>query len=274
MPGARRRPVQRSASSREPVPVTALTVRGARAWRRKWDLQQARWIADREERFATMLEALEQGVGSRFVCLDLGCGTGSLSERILRRFPHARTVAIDHDPVLMTIGRVGLGDFRGRLTWLDADLRRKDWAGELPARRFDAAVSTTALHWFTGAELGRLYEDLARVIRPGGWFLNGDHIAFSPADAELHRTSRAILKRRARRAGSAGASWSAWWRAALADPHLTPEAQLHRVRYPHSHSGTPTLDLDGHLARLRAAGFREARLIWTRWENRVIAAVR
>jgi len=83
-----------------------------------------------------------------------------------------------------------------------------------------------------------------------------------------------VLGARARRAARGGATWDDWWAQVLNDPALRSEAELHRVRYPHSHSGTPTPDVAGHLRRLRAAGFREAGVVWSRWNNRVVAAVR
>ena len=251
-----------------------LSVLAARDWRRRWDRQQAAMIPDREERFEAMLEALELPSGSCPRMLDLGCGTGSLSERFLRRYPGARSVAVDYDPVLLEIGRAGMGDFGGRLAWVDADLRRPDWARELPLRRFDVAASTTALHWLTPTELSRLYSDIARLVRPGGWFLNGDFVRYPADTPRLHRFSRSIRRRRERLIPIRGATWNEFWRAVLRDPRLTRESRLHRVRFPHPHARTPTADLNGHIRRLRAAGFREVNLIWTRWENRVLAAIR
>lgn len=256
------------------TPRSRLTVSAAREWRARWDEQQDALIPDRGERFEAILETLGVVAGNRFDVLDIGCGTGSLSERILRRFPRARSVAVDHDPVLLTIGEIGLGERDGRLTWVDADLRQSDWYRRLPRRRFDAVVSTTALHWLTGAELSRTYARVARLLRPGGWFLNGDQIAYPPDSSHFHRASRGVGRRRAALVRLKGVTWNAWWRAVLRDPRLSVEAELHHLRYPHPHSETPTPDLEGHLRRLRKAGFREVHLIWTRWENRVLAAVR
>ncbi len=221
-----------------------------------------------------MLEALAVVAGKRFDVLDLGCGTGSLSERILRRFPRARSVLVDHDPVLLAIGRTGLGEQRGRLTWVDADLRRPDWFMSLPRRRFHVAVSTTALHWLTAPELARLYARVAHLLPHGGWFLDGDHIAFPADSSHFRQASRSVARHRAARIRLSDVGWDAWWRAVLRDPRLAAEAELHRIRYPHAHSETVSPDLEGHIRLLRRAGFCEVHLIWARWENRVLAAVR
>ncbi len=251
-----------------------LSASSAREWRRRWDQQQVHEVRDREARFEAMLDAIEVLVGRRFRALDLGCGTGSTSERILRRFPAARSVAIDYDPVLLRIGRSGLGTLGGRLTWVDADLRTGGWPRRLPVRRFDVAVSTTALHWFSPAQLGELYRRVARLLRPGGWFLNGDRISYPPGARHVRDGARSARRLSRQRNPRPGETWDAWWSAVLDDPRLAAEAELHRRRYPRAHGGTPTLDLDGHLRALRRAGFREIELIWTHWDNRVLAAMR
>lgn len=249
-----------------------LTVPDARTWRHRWDLQQASYIRDREARFEAILEFLGMALGPRLRVLDLGCGTGSLSERILRRFPRASSVAVDYDPVLLKIARTGLGDFGGRLAYVDADLRRPDWMAKLPRARFDAAVSTTALHWLTGRQLTGLYRDVRRLLRPGGWFVNGDEIRYPPGSAHLQRLSRSIRRTSPSTARHPEETWDSWWQAVLADPRFEAEAKLHRLRYPRSHRRTKSPDLPGHVRRLRAAGFRNVELIWSRWDNRVLVA--
>jgi hypothetical protein len=41
--------------------------------------------------------------------------------------------------------------------------------------------------------LARLYDDLGRVLWPGGLLLNGDHMAFSPALPTFARLSQRVL---------------------------------------------------------------------------------
>ena len=222
-----------------------------------------------------MIEALDGVLPPRARVLDLGCGTGSLSERVLDRFPRVKVVAIDRDPLLLAIGRAALGDRGGRLTWVDADLRAPDWPRGLPRGRFDAAVTSTAMHWLTSPELARLYRALGRRIRPGGIFLNADSIRTRRRYPRLRRIlERGARRRNARLPGAVGDSWSDWWTSALHEPGLAEEAALHRSRFPRSHHGTRTADLAGHERSLRRAGFREVAVIWSRGRSRVLAAVR
>jgi len=267
------RPLTEPAPRPPSVDPSSLGPRAAREWRRRWDVQQAGGVADREERFEAMLRILGAAVGPRFRFLDLGAGTGSLSERILRRFPGARGVALDFDPVLSKIGRIGLSDFDRRLRWVDADLRSRSWVRALPPGRFDAVVSSTALHWLTGPELRRLYVSIAARLRARGLFLNADWIAYPRAQRRLAGISRRAGPRRAD-ARKWHESWDEWWRKVEQEPALAAEVVLRRRRFPHAHEGTSTPDEAGHRAGLRAAGFREVGVVWSHREYRVLAALR
>lgn len=244
--------------------------------RRSWDEMQALHIPEREARFEAMTEILSVALPSRFRALDIGCGTGSLSERVLRRSPGARVVAIDHDPVLLAIGQHGLGSVRGRLAWVDADLRVPDWDRAIPRGRFDAAVSTTALHWLQPMELRGFYRGLARRLRAGAIFLNGDSLPARPGEkSRIERLARAIRHRRSRdRARADAKPWSEWWRHVSREPGLSLEWSEHERRYPHPHGNGPSSGLTLHRRALRAAGFREVGVLWQDLDNRVLVAVR
>ncbi|MCW6166992.1 MAG: hypothetical protein LVQ64_00895, partial [Thermoplasmatales archaeon] len=59
----------------------------ARALRASWERQQNSLVIGREMRFNVLLTVLKAGTRARARILDLGCGTGAFSERILRELP-------------------------------------------------------------------------------------------------------------------------------------------------------------------------------------------
>jgi hypothetical protein len=63
-----------------------------------------------------------------------------------------------------------------------------------------AVLSSTALHWLEPEPLTRRYRDLGRLLRPGGVFLSGDHMAFGPALPTLAATVWQALSNRVMRA--------------------------------------------------------------------------
>src|SRR5262245_28133739 len=161
----------------------------AEDWQRSWDRQQEGYMPDREARLAALVDIVEAVAGPAPTVLDLACGTGSISRRVLARLPHARLVAVDIDPALLAIATASLGaDERVRV--VRADLSDPTWTAALPVPEggFDAVVTATALHWLTEADLRRLYADLRGLVRPGGVVANADDMA----PAELVRLGSAL----------------------------------------------------------------------------------
>ena len=246
-----------------------------KGWLRRWDAQQEAFNPDRERRFEVMFDLLEAHLPRRFRALDLGAGPGSLSARLLTRFPRASVVAVDYDPVVLRIGREALGHRGGRLTWIDARLGSPGWTAALPRGRFDAAVSTTALHWLRPAALRRLAGDLGRVLRPGGLLVNGDRLAFGPEEVPFLRLAERTrrLRDRARGARRGWAAWESWWRDAARVPELRAEFRERAARHA-EHPTTGDLSLAAYRRALRLGGFRASAVLWQNLEDRVVVALR
>jgi SAM-dependent methyltransferase len=250
-----------------------LTTTVARTWISRWDRQQEGYLPDREERFTALIDAVEAGAGRPDpLVLDLGCGPGSLSARLLDRLPRATVVAIDTDPLLLALAR-GAHPGRTELRFADLDLRTPGWAADLELDRpADAAVSTTALHWLPEPGLRTAYAELASVLRPGGLFLNGDHL--DVGESTLHRLEHALTERATqRRFGEDGPEdWRQWWDAAAADPAL---AELVAARTEAAgHHGSESAHLSVHTTALRDAGFGEMGTLWQHGNNRILCAIR
>lgn len=246
----------------------------ASAWLRRWEAQQQLEVPEREDRFTAMVDTVVAFAGEHGAprVLDLGSGPGSLSVRVLDRLPDAEIVAIDTDPVLLAIGREALRE-RARLHFVDADLRG-DWPSLLPlAPPFDAAVSTTALHWLELPDLVRFFEMLATVLRPGGLLLNGDRLDFDHDQTAIDRLAGAV--RTSWPAPPEGAErWEAWWDAATAEPALADAVAERRARHHDHPAHVPGHSYELHRAALLAAGFSEVGTIWQRRASRVLVAIR
>ncbi|NED15021.1 class I SAM-dependent methyltransferase [Streptomyces sp. SID9124] len=249
-------------------------------WQTSWDRQQEWYMPDREERFRVMTDAVEAVAGRAPVVLDLACGTGSITDRVLRRFPDARTVCVDIDPALLTIAR---GHFAGdaRVAFVEADLTAPDWTSRLPHRSFDAVVTATALHWLDTEPLRRLYGTLAGLLREGGVFLNADHM-YDESAPRLNAAMDALLTaRREERRREGALDWADWWSRVADDPALAEAAArrfalLGDPREPRpagARTDRPTATA-WHLDTLRAQGFSEARQLWCSASDALVAAMR
>jgi SAM-dependent methyltransferase len=248
--------------------AAVITTELAASWVRRWDAQQELYIADREERFAVIGDVVSHVVGGAGVVLDLGCGPGSLAGRLAERLPSARIVGVDADPVLLALGR---GRYGGSVEFVDADLTTASWPSYVPDS-LDAAVSTTALHWLAPEDLARVYAVLAARLRPGGVFVNGDHLPLG--DAALDEFADIVRDARSARAGvTENEDWSGWWAAARAEPALAGLVD-ERSERALAHHGGNRLTVWEHADLLRAAGFRSAGPIWQSGDDHVLVAIR
>lgn len=231
-----------------------------RAWQNSWDRQQEWYLPDREERFRVMLDLVEALVGTEPRVLDLACGTGTISDRLLKRFPGAESTGVDLDPALLAIAEgYFAGDERVRL--VRADLKDPDWTRALPHPTYDAVLTATALHWLDAESLRALYGRLAHVVRPGGVLMNADHMpdGTTPRINEAERVFREARMDRAKEAGAV--DWSGWWRLAAAEPALAaPTAERFEIYGDHVDGADPSALW--HVEALRESGFDEARVVW------------
>jgi SAM-dependent methyltransferase len=223
-----------------------------------------------------MLDVMAALLPGEFLTLDLAAGPGAASKRLLARFPGARSIAVELDPIMLAMGQNDLGDAGGRLRWVEADLTRPEWVEALPEGTVDAVVTTTALHWLPAGDLYRLYRQVHDLLRPTGLFLNGDHFRFGPELATMQRISEAVSDaRRAPVLQQRGLDrWRSWFTALEADEEIADLYAERQRRFAWRPIGGPVPGLDFHLAALKDAGFAEAGTIWQNMHNHVLMAVR
>ena len=246
----------------------------AEAWQESWDRQQEGYMPDREARLAALLDVVEAVAGPRPLVLDLACGTGTISRRLLERFPRARSIAVDVDPALLTIARATLGDDE-RVRFVRADLADPAWVGALPDTPVDAVLTATAMHWLPEPLLRRVYHDLAGIVRPGGAVANADQME----DQDLPRRGAALTavedRRQTRVRADGRPDWDAWWDIAAADPLISAAVAERRVRFGGvNHPAEFDPPSSWHARALRDAGFEEAGVVWRSGGGAVVAGVR
>jgi len=248
-------------------------------WRQRlatWDAQQDLYRPDRERALRAMSDVLAYALPvERPRVLDLACGCGAVTARILDAVPSARVVGIDRDPVLVRIAReIWAGD--ERVSFEQTDLRDGAWRDRHAGGQFDAVVTAASTHWFEPDDLLSLYRAIATSLRPGGLFANLDWIPIAQAP-ELQRLSDAYLRGREQQLMPEReeqlSPWSEWWAQALADPDLAAEAR-ERSAMDLPRSAEHFADEDWHRSQLIAAGFAEAAVIWRSFSSAVMVSRR
>jgi trans-aconitate 2-methyltransferase len=170
----------------------------AAAYDRTSQPQQA-WAAD-------VLARLE-GIAEDATVLDVGCGTGRVTETLLQLVPRGRVLAIDASPEMVALARQRLGE-RAQVWCQDAL--------ELEVNEpVDAIVSTATLHWVTDHD--RLWKQLAGALRSGG------RLEIQCGGRGNIEAVRAVIEAAARRVAPQLIGWSPWVFAG-------PEETEHRLR--------------------------------------------
>ncbi|MEU6388608.1 class I SAM-dependent methyltransferase [Streptomyces sp. NPDC046939] len=242
------------------------------AWQQSWDRQQEWYMPDREERFRVMLDMVEACVGRTPRVLDLACGTGSITARLLARFPEATSVGVDLDPALLAIAR-GTFEDDPRTAFVTADLKDPRWTEALPHTSYDAVLTATALHWLHTEPLATLYGQLAGLVRDGGVLMNADHM-IDQTTPRINAAERAVRHAAMDSAKAEGAlDWAAWWELAAKDPVLAePTARRFEIYGEHADGDTPSVAW--HVEALLGAGFGEARAVWASPSDAMVLALR
>lgn len=242
----------------------------AQRWVQRWDRQQEYYIPDREERFRVIIDVVRAAAGGGPAnVVDLGCGPGSLSARLAATLPEVSVVGVDADPLLLGLAAANAGP---RVRFVEADLGGPSWPERTGlAGPWDAAVSSTALHWLDADALAALYRTLAERLRPGGVFVNADKM--EPGLSTLDTIAAAVRTARTTRAGThLHEDWAQWWQALGEDAELAPLLDG-RPPAPIEHTENE-LTVVEHARLLRDCGFAEAAPVWQFGDDHVLVAVR
>jgi len=179
------------------------------SWVTRWDRMQERYLVKRSERFKTIVGLIRDTQPSVRSVLDLGCGTGSLMLSVLSAFPGVECTGVDFDPTLLWLAKARLAGFGDRAAVILTDLRDIGWTRRV-SPPFDAVISATALHWLSPDQLSDLYRQIARVIRPGGLFLNADHVGSEfPRIQQTWERHREEMREQSAPPG--GDDWKGFW---------------------------------------------------------------
>ncbi|MBV9389596.1 MAG: methyltransferase domain-containing protein [Chroococcidiopsidaceae cyanobacterium CP_BM_ER_R8_30] len=146
-------------------------------------------------RYDEMLEAIAHCLPSTATrILELGCGTGELSLKVLEICPEADLVAIDYSPRMLSYAQAKIKQVgkASRVTWIEADFG--DWASGnvgLQTQKFDVCVSSLAIHHLEDAIKLKLFQRICTSLNPGGSFWNADPVlSESPAMSEIYDAAR------------------------------------------------------------------------------------
>jgi SAM-dependent methyltransferase len=132
-----------------------------------WSKEQG--VAKRRD-LELMEAALPFPTDANLRVLDMCCGPGDVGRRIWGRYRNSRIDCVDRDVFLISICN-GINRREGvSAENFVRDLWNTDWHNGL-RHDYDVVATANALHWFDAPRLVELFNDIFRLLRPGGVFL-------------------------------------------------------------------------------------------------------
>jgi trans-aconitate 2-methyltransferase len=128
---------------------------------REWNAQTYHRVSNPQFEWGTLVLDRLRLRGDELV-LDIGCGTGRLTGKLVEQLPRGRVLAIDLSSNMLQVAREHLmPSFASRVQLAIAD------AAALPVcDSADAIFSTATFHWVL--DHPRLFRSLHRALKPGG----------------------------------------------------------------------------------------------------------
>lgn len=114
--------------------------------------------------------------------IDLGCGDGILTQAMLTQYPQAKAIALDFSAPMLKQAQQRLQPFSKQVQYLEGDLGDGRWCETL--QPVDVIISGYCIHHLETPRKQQLYREIYNQLKPGGCFINIEHIASASPEGE------------------------------------------------------------------------------------------
>jgi len=199
-----------------------------------------------------ILDLIPAEADEPFQVVELGVGSGWLSEAILNRFQRARVIALDGSPAMLKESGRRLGRFPGRVELRQFRLEDADWISGLPSE-LRCVVSCLAVHHLDGPAKHRLYHDVYQRLGTPGAVIIADLVA--PRSKRERRILAKQWNDEVRRQSEAFTGSLEGYQEFVDD---------HSNWYEHPDPADMPSTIQEHIEWLEAAGFSTPNVFWMR----------
>jgi tRNA (cmo5U34)-methyltransferase len=136
----------------------------------EYDISRRRLIPCYDLFYATAADLTARSIKvSSPAILDLGAGTGLLSEFVMQKVKSAALYLLDESSDM-------LAKAQQRLAQYNPTIFIQSMTEPLPAMKFDAVVSSVAIHHLTDEDKRSLFRRIYQSLTPSGVFVNAEQI--------------------------------------------------------------------------------------------------
>jgi SAM-dependent methyltransferase len=175
-----------------------------------WIARDARRMAERMPILEALIAAVPFPADATIDVLDVGGGSGVVTDAVLDAFPAARVTLQDFSEQMLTRARETFSTHDRAIRYVQCDLLDPAWPQQVGGP-FDLVVSGIAIHNLKDlAAMAACYEAVHGLLKPGGCFLDYDHFdkfggvplhqhsmkvaGFKAADPVWHKHPTAVVK--------------------------------------------------------------------------------
>lgn len=132
--------------------------------------------------YGTALRLMPFAPQDQFRVLDLGAGTGLLSQMVADKYPRAAITLMDISDEMLDKARQRFAGREGRFKFVVSDY------SQVLSGQFDVIVSALSIHHLTDGQKAGLFRNLFALLPVGGVFINADQVlGSSPAIEQAYR---------------------------------------------------------------------------------------
>jgi tRNA (cmo5U34)-methyltransferase len=211
----------------------------------EYDARVRKVIPRYEEMLDVLVSCIDRHDQRTMRAIDLGCGTGAVSKRLLDAFPDTELTCLDMTEEMMNLAKQRLSAHED-VRYVLSDLYQFKFDGP-----YDVIISSLALHHIvTDRDKKMIYSRIFEALRPGGSFCNADLVLGS--DDRL----QSLYMRR----------WKEYMYQSF------PQDEVDNVQIPrYEHEDSPAKLVD-HLRWLNEVGFTSVDVVWKYYNFTVYAA--
>ncbi|UNU25745.1 class I SAM-dependent methyltransferase [Microcoleus vaginatus] len=127
--------------------------------------------------------------------LELGCGTGELTLKVLQRYPSAEIVAVDYSPRMLDFARAKIESAGYAARWTGLEMDFGEWANNPNfsglSDKFTACISSLAIHHLEDEMKLKLFQRIRESLNASGCFWNADPLLAESAEMkDIYQAAR------------------------------------------------------------------------------------
>lgn len=131
-----------------------------------------------ETQIEVIIRIIKSWVPDFHTFLDMGCGDGILGRQLLQEWPKSKGIFMDFSQPMISSAKEKCQPYKNRYTIVHQDYSEDNWMESIKDKTpVDVVISGYSIHHHEDERKYSIYKDVFNILKPGGVFLNLEHVA-------------------------------------------------------------------------------------------------